>query len=100
MLSSAVKSVSAGLVFPCGTECREDPVGKLKRKDVTVIGGLSKIDHARLRKGQCPDDGPPKLNGGKDASFKCDDRISCILNFASGANVLTCEGWNNRCAGG
>ena len=43
-----MKSVSAGLVFPCGTECREDPVGKLKREDVTVIGGLSKIDHASM----------------------------------------------------
>jgi hypothetical protein len=22
-----------------------------------------------------------------------------FLNFVSGANALTCEGWNNRCAG-
>ena len=54
MLSNAVKSVSAGLVFPCGTECREDPVGKLKRKDVTVIGGLSKIDHAPITERAMP----------------------------------------------
>src|ERR1700682_6101157 len=57
------------------------PYWQVKRKDVIVIGGLSKIDHAPFRKRPCSDDDPPKLNGGKDFSFKCDDRISCISKF-------------------
>jgi hypothetical protein len=43
-----VNSASAALVFPCRTECRENPAGKLKGKDITAIGGLSKIDHAPI----------------------------------------------------
>ncbi len=38
------------------------PCWQVKRKDVSVIGGLSKIDHAPLRKGPCSDDDPLTLS--------------------------------------
>ena len=39
------------------------PRWQVKRKDVTVIGGLSKIDHARLRKGHAPYSAKKSLHG-------------------------------------
>jgi hypothetical protein len=46
-----VKSVSAGLVFPCGTECREDPVGKLKERMSPLLVAWAELTTLHYGKG-------------------------------------------------
>src|SRR6202022_909991 len=61
-LTHVVKSASAGLVFPCSTECREDPAGKLK--DGHVIGGLGGAGAVPSASGPPKRPDPPTPSGG------------------------------------